>query len=636
MQRHMRDKGSINQSDTLFPGIPILIGALGVVYGDIGTSPLYAIRECFHGLHAIELVENNVMGVLSLIFWSLTIVVSVKYVSFVLKADNHGEGGIFALLSLVPRAKAEISSRARSTVVLAAVLGAALLYGDGIITPAISVLSAVEGLSIATNAAKPMVFPITIVVLFSLFMVQQRGTSRIGAMFGPIMMLWFFMIAIFGTTAIIRNPHVFLALNPWYCIDFFQSNRLHGMIVLGSVVLCVTGGEALYADLGNFDRKTIRLSWLTIVFPALLLNYFGQGAKLLSRPDAALNPFYSLVPDSLLYPMVALSTLAAIIASQAMISGIFSITRQAIQLGYLPRMRIAHTSEKIEGQIYMPGINWAMMIACMGLVVGFRESSRLAGAYGIAVTATMTFTTVIFYFVMTRRWHWSNWKVLPVVFIFLFFDLSFLGANLFKVFDGGWFSIAVGIILMIIMTTWKDGRERLVRWKASQRVSLESFLDTIEKEKTLRTPGTAVFMTISPVGIPGSLIYYLKHTPVLHECVIMLNVHTLDIPRISREDRVKIEFLGKGFYRLEIAYGFMETPNVPEIILRIKHPGISIETSKTTYYLGRETLLPTGRSRMMMWRKRLFAFLSRNVQTPTVYFGLPPDRVIELGVEIEI
>ena len=636
MQRYLREQGSITEGNRIFPGVPILIGVLGIVYGDIGTSPLYAIRECFHGLHAIELLEENVMGVLSLVFWSLTMVVTLKYVGFVLKADNHGEGGIFALLSLVPKARTEISSHARSTVVLAAIFGASLLYGDGIITPAISVLSAVEGLSIATNAAEPIVLPITILILFKLFMMQRRGTTRIGAMFGPVMMLWFIMIAVLGVAAIIGNPKVFLALDPRYGIDFFQSYGVHGIVVLGSVVLCFTGGEALYADLGHFDLKTIRFSWLVIVFPSLLLNYFGQGAMLLSHPDAAVNPFYSLVPESFLYPMVVLSTLAAMIASQAMISGIFSLTRQAIQLGYLPRMRIMHTSEKAKGQIYIPGINWGLMTACIGLVIGFRESSRLAGAYGIAVTATMTFTTIIFYFVMTRKWCWSNWKAIPVVFIFLFFDVSFLGANLFKIFDGGWFSLAVGITFMIIMTTWRDGREKLARWKASQKESVESFLNRVKEEKPFRIPGTAVFMTISSVGIPGSQLYLFKHIHVLHEHIIFLTVNTLDIPKVPQEDRINIEFLGNGFYRLEIACGFMETPNVPQSILRIKQHDMPIDPERTTYYLGRETLFSTGRSRMMMWRKRLFAFISRNVQTPTVYFGLPPDRVIELGVEIEI
>lgn len=485
--------------------LTLVIGALGIVYGDIGTSPLYAIRECFHGLHAIELTENNIMGVLSLVFWSLTVVVSVKYVTFILKADNNGEGGIFALLSLVPKAISRISRGARSAVVLAGIFGAALLYGDGIITPAISVLSAVEGLTVATEAARPMVLPLTIIILLVLFFAQHRGSSAIGNVFGPIMMLWFVTIAVLGVESIIRNPRVFLAINPAHGYEFFAVNRLHGMVVLGSVVLCITGGEALYADLGHFNRKAIRMSWLGIVFPALLLNYYGQGAKLLEQPELAFNPFYGLVPRPLLYPMVVLSTIATIIASQAMISGVFSLTHQAVQLGYLPRVHITHTSEETRGQIYISWVNWAMMFACIGLVLAFRESSRLAGAYGIAVTATMTATSII----------------------------------------------------------------------------------------------------------------------------------SVDVPHISPGDRLKLQALGQGFYRLEAHYGFTESPNVPKIMHQVEKLGLKTDPATTTFYLGRETLLTTGKSKMMRWRKVLFAFISRNIQSPAVYFRLPPDRVIELGVEVE-
>jgi KUP system potassium uptake protein len=616
--------------------LPLVIGALGVVYGDIGTSPLYAIRECFHGLHAVEPAEGNILGVLSLVFWSLTVVITVKYVIFILRADNNGEGGIFALLSLVPKARGEISGRARSSVVLAAVFGAALLYGDGIITPAISVLSAVEGLNVATTAAQPLVLSVTLIILFFLFMVQRRGTSRIGAIFGPVMVLWFVTIGLLGAAAVTRHPRVFLAVNPWHGVEFFRSNSLHGLIVLGSVVLCVTGGEALYADLGHFSRRAIRVSWLALVFPALFFNYFGQGARLLEQPEAAVNPFYSLVPGPFLYPMVVLSTMATIIASQAMISGIFSLTRQAVQLGYLPRMRIIHTSTETEGQIYLSGINWALMIACMALVVSFKESSRLAGAYGIAVTATMATTSILFFFVIYRKWRWSLWKVLPIVLLFLVFDLAFFGANLFKLVDGGWFTISVGILIAVIMSTWKDGREKLSRGKASQKMPLESFLDAVAKEKPLRIPGTTVFMTIAPVGVPRALLYHFRHNHVLHEVVVILTVHSLDIPRVPPHERTKVEELGQGFYRVEVFYGFMETPDVPESLLRMDYPDLRVDPNRTTYFLSRETLLTTGRSRMMRWRKRLFAFLSRNVQTPAVYFGLPPDRVIELGVEIEL
>ena len=615
--------------------LTLVIGALGIVFGDIGTSPLYAVRECFHGLHAVEWGEKNILGVLSLVFWSLTMVVTIKYVTFILRADNHGEGGIFALMSLVPKAKGEMSPRARSIVVSAAVFGAALLYGDGMITPAISVLSAVEGLNVATTAAKPMVLPLTLMILFSLFMVQRRGTYRIGTLFGPVMMLWFVTIAVLGMAAVIRNPQVARAVNPFYGVDFFLVNRLHGMAVLGSVVLCVTGGEALYADLGHFNRKAIQLSWIGLVFPALFFNYFGQGAILLENPDAAVNPFYSLVPNPFIYPMVMLATLATVIASQAMISGVFSLTQQAVQLGYLPRIRIVHTSEETRGRIYLPGINWALMLACMGLVIIFKESSRLAGAYGIAVTATMATTSILFFFVISRNWYWSYWKVIPIILVFLIFDLAFFGANLLKLVDGGWFTITVGILLAIIMSTWKEGREKLSRRKSTQKIPIESFLESVSKEKPVRIPGTGVFMTISPAGTPNALMVHFRHTGVLYEQVVLLTIHTTDVPRVLPDKRLKATRLGQGFYRIELFFGFMETPQVPRSLLRFEHPDIRIDSDRTTYYLGRETLLTTGRSKMMQWRKRLFAFISRNVQTPTVYFGLPPDRVIELGVEIE-
>jgi len=625
------DLGRVTNPKTL----SLALGALGVVYGDIGTSPLYAIRECFHGLHAIELTENNIMGVLSLVFWSLTVVVSVKYVTFILKADNNGEGGIFALLSLVPKPVRRISQGARSAVVLAGIFGAALLYGDGIITPAISVLSAVEGLTVATEAARPMVLPCTIVILFALFLAQYRGSSAIGNVFGPIMMLWFVTIAVFGMESIIRNPRVFLAINPAYGYEFFAVNHLHGMVVLGSVVLCITGGEALYADLGHFNRKAIRMSWLGIVFPALLLNYYGQGAKLLEQPELAFNPFYGLVPRSLLYPMVVLSTIATIIASQAMISGVFSLTQQAVQLGYLPRVHITHTSEETRGQIYISWVNWAMMFACIGLVLAFRESSRLAGAYGIAVTATMTATSIIYFYVVSKTWNWSFWKAVPLVGIFLFFDLAYFGANLLKILDGGWFTLAVGTLIMVMMTTWKDGREKLSRKKLASRSPLAPFLEEVAKQQPLRVPGTAVFMTISPVGTPAPLTHHFRHNHVLHEQVVLLSIIPVDVPHISPGERLTVEALGQGFYRLEAYYGFTESPHVPKIMHQAEHLGLKTDPATTTFYLGRETLLTTGKSRMMRWRKALFAFISRNIQSPAVYFRLPPDRVIELGVEVE-
>lgn len=617
--------------------MPVLaLGALGVVYGDIGTSPLYAIKECFHGLHAIPVTEANILGVVSLVFWSLTVVVTIKYVGFILRADNDGEGGIFALLALITSKPNTISPRARSTVVLAAIFGSALLYGDGIITPAITVLSAIEGLSVATEALQPAVVPLTCVILFLLFLIQRRGTADIGNLFGPIMLVWFATIAGLGVSAIIRNPQVILALNPFYCVDFFASHRFHGLVVLASVVLCITGGEALYADLGHFGKRPIQLSWMSFVFPALLCNYFGQGAALLDNPGLAANPFYGLVPRAFLYPMVALSTMASIIASQAMISGVFSLTQQAIQLGYCPRLRIVHTSAKARGQIYVPEVNSALMVACIGLVLAFRGSSGLAGAYGIAVTAAMAITSIIYFFVIWKIWRWPLWRVVLLVGVFLVFDLTYFGANLLKVVDGGWFTLAVASSLGIAMATWKDGRRELQQRIVSARLPVEAFREDIERTKPVRVPGTAVFMTISPVGIPPVLLHHYKHNRVFHEQVVLLSIVAVGVPTVPLAERLRLEPMGHGFYRLIAHFGFMETPNVPNIMLGAEGLGLKIIPEMTSYYLGRETLLTTGKSKMFQWRKTLFGFMSRNTPTPTAYFGLPPGRVVELGVQVEL
>jgi len=616
--------------------LALALGALGVVYGDIGTSPLYAIKECFHGLHAIPVSEENILGVVSLVFWSLTVVVTVKYVGFILRADNDGEGGIFALLALITSKPNTISPRARSTVVVAAIFGSALLYGDGIITPAITVLSAMEGLSVATEALQPAVVPITCVVLFLLFFIQRRGTADIGNLFGPIMLLWFATIAGLGIGAIMRYPRILSALNPLYCVEFFASHRFHGLVVLASVVLCITGGEALYADLGHFGRKPIQFSWITFVFPALLCNYFGQGAALMETPGLAVNPFYGLVPRAFLYPMVALSTMASIIASQAMISGVFSLTQQAIQLGYCPRLRIVHTSAKTRGQIYVPEVNHALMVACIGLVLAFRGSSGLAGAYGIAVTAAMAITSIIYFFVVWKIWHWSLWRTALLVGVFLAFDLTYFGANLLKVVDGGWFTLAVAISLAIAMATWKDGRRALQQRIVSARLPVEAFMADVERTKPVRVPGTAVFMTISPVGIPPVLLHHYKHNRVFHEQVVLLSIVAVGVPTVPLAERLRLEPMGHGFYRLMADFGFMETPNVPNIMRGAEGLGLKIIPELTSYYLGRETLLTTGKSKMHHWRKALFAFMSRNTPTPTTYFGLPPGRVVELGVQVEL
>lgn len=616
--------------------IALALGALGVVYGDIGTSPLYAVKECFHGMHAIAAAETNILGVLSLVFWSLTMVVTIKYVLFILRADNKGEGGIYALLALIPSDKTKMLPRMYSGIVLAGIFGAALLYGDGIITPAISVLSAVEGLEVATKAASPFVLPLTCIVLFMLFSVQRRGTADIGKIFGPIMMIWFATIGALGVLEIFQTPRILAAINPAYAVRFFASNGFHGIVVLGSVVLCITGGEALYADLGHFGRDAIRLSWLSVACPALLLNYFGQGALLLTHPDLSFNPFYGLVPRVFLYPMVILSTMATVIASQAMITGVYSLTQQAVQMGFFPRVHIIHTSSETQGQIYVEKINFALMIACIGLVLVFKESSRLAGAYGIAVTATMGITSVLYFFVTTRVWNWPLWKALPLVGIFLAFDVAYFGANLLKVVDGGWFTLAIALVITIAMATWRDGRAQLSQKMLSAGLPMELFLRDIEAHNPLRVQGTAVFMTVSPVGVPSALLHHLRHNHVLHEKVIILSIRSVDVPTVPRAERVKFQELGQGFYRVLAFYGFMETPKVPDIMKRVSYLGLPTELASTTFFLGRETLLTTGDSKMSHWRKSLFTFMSRNAQTPMTYFGLPPDRVVEIGVQVEL
>ncbi len=612
----------------------LALGSLGIVYGDIGTSPLYAIRECFHGLHAIALTPGNIYGVLSLVFWSMTVVVCVKYVVFVMRADNQCMGGIFALLALIPSSGKHISPRLYWAVGLMAMFGASLLYGDAVITPAISVLSAIEGLEVATEAAKPLVLPLTCTTLLLLFLIQKRGTGDIGSVFGPIMVVWFLTIATLGALAIIERPDILRAINPLYAVEFFIVNRLEGMVVLGSVVLCITGGEALYADMGHFGRNPIRLSWLGMAFPALPLNSFGQGALLLSNPQFSFNPFYGLVPRPMLYPMVLLATFATIIASQAMISGIFSITQQAIQLGFLPRMRIVHTSSETQGQIYIPEVNAIMMVACIGLVLAFKKSSGLAGAYGIAVTADMAFTSLLYFFVITSAWRWPLWKAIPLVALFLAFDLSYFSANLLKIFDGGWVTLTIAAVVATAMKTWKDGRAELGKRMLSTRFPVSLFLEDVARQNPHRVRGTAVFMSVSPVGIPSSLLHNLKHNQVLHETVILLSIRWVDVPTVPDEEKLKIEELGQGFYRIVALYGFMEKPDVPKIMSLASARGVSTDPATTTFYLSRESLLIGPEPNMMRWRKALFSFMSKNAGSPTAYFDVPPDRVVELGVQI--
>ncbi|MBM4288962.1 MAG: potassium transporter Kup [Deltaproteobacteria bacterium] len=613
------------------------LGALGVVYGDIGTSPLYTVKECFHGPHAMTISHDNILGVMSLIFWSLTMVVTFKYIMFILRADNHGEGGIYALAALfLSQGRERVPPKVVNRLVLLAIFGAALLCGEGLITPVISVLSAMEGLHVATDAADPFVLPLACGVLMGLFLVQSQGTARIGKIFGPVMILWFMALAILGVGQIIRTPEILGSFDPRHGISFFAANGLHGIWVLGSVVLCITGCEALYADMGHFGRGPIRFSWLALVFPALLLNYLGQTALLLEAPDAAANPFYGLVPRLMLYPMVALATSATVIASQAMISGVYSLMQQAIQIGYAPRLRIVHTSGETKGQIYMPTINTMMMFGCLALALTFKESTNLAAAYGIAVTGTMCISTVIYFYICRYNWGWSIWKALPLACLFFIFDFSFFGSNLLKFFDGGWFAVSVAVTLFTVMVTWRDGRAALRKRFEEAQVPLDVLMYDITTYKLVRTPGTAFFLALSPAGTPIVLLHLLKHTDALPERVFILSMVSTDTPYVSRERRLEITDKGHGFYRIIASYGFMETPKVPDIIDLANERGLDIDIYATSFYLGRESLLTTGTSRMARWRKALFAFLSRNAWNVSTFFGIPPGRVVELGSQVEI
>ncbi|MEP6571667.1 MAG: KUP/HAK/KT family potassium transporter [Gemmatimonadota bacterium] len=621
------------------------LAALGVVYGDIGTSPLYALKECFSGTHSIPLTRDNVLGVLSLIFWSLNFVVSFKYLLMVMRADNRGEGGILALLALV-RPKDAGGKRARWILVSLGLFGAALLYGDGVITPAISVLGAVEGLSIATPFFETKVWWITVIILIGVFAFQKRGTERVGRIFGPIMIVWFSCIAILGLRGIIQNPSVLYAASPLYALRFFENDGLQGFLVLGSVVLVVTGGEALYADMGHFGKRPIRLAWFSMVLPALVLNYFGQGALLIENPSLKSNPFYALVPGWALYPMVIIATLAAVVASQALISGAFSLTRQAVQLGYCPRVTIRHTSYTEAGQIYIPEVNAALMVACVGLVAGFRTAGNLAAAYGIAVTGTMTITTILFYVVARELWGWNRFKIGALAALFLIVDLAFLGANVVKITDGGWFPIVVAIGIYTLMTTWKRGRE-LLSWIMEEiSLPIEFFLNDIAKRLATRVPGTAVFMTSNAGGAPPVLLHHVKHNKVLHERVILMSVRSEEIPAVPEMERMEMVDLGQGFFAVTARYGFMETPDVPAALRSLHSKGLGFRTMETTFYLGRETLILNEKSKprdsseepgrwLPRWRRRLFVVMARNAQSATAFFQLPPNRVVEMGAQIQ-
>jgi KUP system potassium uptake protein len=621
----------------------LALGALGIVFGDIGTSPLYALAECVKkdkhadgtfevAAAAVGVSHDSVLGLLSMFFWSLTMVVTFKYLAFIMRAHNKGEGGIFALLALVP---AKATSKTRGAVVLAALFGAALLYGDGIITPAISVLSAVEGLGQATHALDRFVVPITLVILLGLFLVQKRGTDRIGRLFGPVMLLWFIVLTVLGVRGVAQFPSVVEAINPMWAVRLFEADPFRAFKVLGSVVLCITGGEALYADMGHFGARPIRLSWYVLVLPALLVNYFGQGAFLLQHGWVE-KPFWATVPEVMIYPMVGLATAATVIASQALISGAFSLTRQAVQLGYMPRVTIVHTSATNEGQIFIPEVNQALMVACLALVLVFKESSALAAAYGIAVTGTMGITSIVYYFVITRNWGWTASRALPLVLLFLAFDLPFFAANVLKFFDGGWFPIVIGLAMFALMTTWKRGRAELGMRFNQSMMPIGALLEDLEATKPFRVRGTAVFMSGNPEGTPPVLLHHLKHNQVLHRQVVLLSIIPSDVPTVAKDEQIQVKDLGNGFFRVTWHTGFMETPNVPQVLLRARAFGLVCEPSTTSYFLGRETLLTHGASKMMHWRKVLFALVSRNALPATSYFGLPPGRVVELGMQVDL
>jgi KUP system potassium uptake protein len=611
--------------------------ALGVVYGDIGTSPLYAIRECFHGPHAVALTHDNVLGVLSLVFWALVIVISIKYLVFVLRADNQGEGGILALTALATRIT-PTGRQERAWLVLIGIFGAALLYGDGMITPAVSVLGAMEGLSVATPALQPYVVPITVAIIVLLFLFQSHGTARLGTVFGPITLLWFAVLALLGALQIARVPEVVAAVNPLHAVRFFAQTGWSGYLVLGSVFLVVTGGEALYADMGHFGTRVIRIDWFLIVLPALLLNYFGQGALLLENPGAAENPFYRLAPQWAIYPLIVLAVAAAVIASQAVISGAYSLTMQAVQLGFSPRTRIDHTSTREYGQIYIGAVNWALMAGCVLIVLAFRTSSNLAAAYGVAVTSTMVITTLLLYVVERERWGWSAARAGLLAAAFLVVDLAFFGANIIKVAQGGWLPLALAAVIFVAMATWKGGRRVLAERIRDEAKPLDQFLREIQQQSITRVAGTAIFMNGTASRTPAALRHNIEHNKVLHERVIFVTVKTQQVPHVAAGDRVKVEPFGNGLYRVKVYYGFMEEPNIPDALAAASAHGLGpLNAEDTTYFLGRETIIASANRRgMAVWRERLFALMSRNATTATAYFGIPPNRVIELGEQVEM
>jgi KUP system potassium uptake protein len=621
--------------------LPLTVAAIGVVYGDIGTSPLYTIRECFFGAHSVPLNHENVLGVLSLILYSLVIVVSIKYIAIVMRADNQGEGGILALTALLPPKRGIVTegkslTLGRPGLILLGIFGAALLYGDGMITPAITVLGAMEGLNVITPLLEPYVLPLSVAVILGIFVIQQYGTARVGRLFGPVMIVWFATLSVLGLVWIVREPAVLGALDPRHAVRYFIDNGWHGFPVLGAVVLAITGGEALYADMGHFGRRPIRLAWYGLVLPSLMLNYFGQGALILTNAEAARQPFYLLAPSWALLPMVVIATFAAIIASQALISGAFSLTRQAIQLGYAPRLDVEHTSSSEMGQVYVPQVNWALAICTILIVLGFRTSSNLASTYGVAVTMTMVITALLLHVVMTERWKWPVTLAFAVTAIFLLVDVAYLAANLLKVVKGGWLPIVVAVFGFTLMTTWKTGRRLVGERLTARAFPIEDFMKAVTEVPPVRVPGTAVFMTAAPRGTPPALAHNLRYNKVLHEYVIVLTVTTAPTPHVNDEERITVQSLGAGISNVRVQYGFMEDPNVPEALERGRQMGLHMDPEDVTYFLGRETIIVTRKQGMAIWREKLFVLMARNAVRATAYFRLPAERVVELGVQVEM
>ncbi|MCP9759112.1 low affinity potassium transporter Kup [Aquitalea sp. S1-19] len=611
----------------------ITLAALGVVYGDIGTSPLYTLKECFSGHYGLLPTHDNVLGVLSLVFWELILVVSIKYLAFVLMADNRGEGGILTLMAL---SKRKVAGTPGWLLMVIGIMGAGFFFGEVIITPAMSVLSAVEGLGVITPTLTPYILPISLSVLSGLFLIQKHGTARVGTLFGPVMGIWFLTLGALGINGIITNPEVLGALNPVWGVRFMVDNGMIAFLTLGSVVLAITGTEALYADMGHFGKSPIRRAWFSLVLPALVLNYFGQGALILAEPAAVKNPFFNLAPDWAMYPLVGLATFATVIASQAVISGVFSLTRQAVQLGYIPRISISQTSEKEIGQIYIPMINWALLVSVIIVVVAFGSSSNLAAAYGIAVTGTMVITTLLAATVAYRNWRWSLWAVVPMTALFLFIDVPLFAANIHKITAGGWLPLAIGAVMFILMTTWKRGREILMQRLDEQALPLDGFIENMEAYPPTRVAGTAVFMTSSSHGVPHAMLHNLKHNKVLHERVVLLTIRTKDEPYVDPEERLQIKQLSASFWQVLADYGYKETPDVNAILDQCSEQGLAFEVMDTSFFLSRETLISTDRPGMARWREKLFVGMSRNALKATDFFQIPTNRVVELGAQVEL